>query len=260
MLTALFTNILVALVVWLPGHSLAAAIIVFTLALRFALMIPNKKALESSRKIQQLQPQIDEVRKTITDQQAQAKALMELYQKNNINPLGSCFPLLIQLPLLIVFFNVLRSGFGDRAYDLLYSFVPRPEFINTGLWGIDLTLPDTTLILPILAAGLQLIQTFFMIVAAKKRGQNMPGSGMLLALSIMTFFIGKGMNAGVVLYWVTQTAFGLVQQVQVEREKLKVVGVKELDLPDYKKALASPQETKSSKGGVEVTVRRPGQK
>ncbi len=260
MLTALFTNILVALVVWLPGHSLAAAIIVFTLALRFALLIPNKKALESSRKIQQLQPQIDEIKKAIPDQQEQAKALMELYQKNEINPLGSCFPLLIQLPLLIVFFNVLRNGFGDRAYELLYSFVPRPEFINIHFFGLDLTRPDHTLALPILAAGLQLVQTIFMMAAAKQRKQPLPGSNMLLFFSIMTFFIGKGMNAGVVLYWVVQTAFGLVQQVQVERERLKIVGVKELDIPDIKKALAAPSETKTSKGGVEVTVRRPGQK
>ena len=260
MLTALFTNILVALIVWMPGHSLAAAIIIFTLALRFALVKPNKKALESSRKIQQLQPQIDEIRRTITDQQAQAKALMELYQKNDISPFGSCLPMLIQIPLLLIFFSVLRAGFTDNAYSMLYSFVPRPEYINTGFFGIDLTSPDTTLILPILAAGLQLLQTFFMMAAAKKRGQPMPGSGMLIALSIMTFFIGKSMNAGVVVYWVTQTAFGLVQQVQVEREKLKIVGAKELDLPELKKALASPSETKSSKGGVEITVRRPGQK
>lgn len=260
MLTALFTNILVALIVWLPGHSLAAAIILFTLVLRFALMIPNRKALESTRKIQQLQPQIDELRKAIPDQQAQAKALMELYQKNQINPLGSCLPLLIQLPLLIVFFAVLRNGFTERAYSLLYSFVPRPEFINIHFFGLDLTQPDKTLILPILAAGLQLIQTIFMIAAAKKRQQPMPGASTLLFFSILTFFIGKGMNAGVVLYWVTQTAFGLVQQIQVERERIKIVGVKELDMPETKAALAAPQETKTSKAGVEITVRRPGQK
>lgn len=259
-LTQLFTNILVALVVWIPGHSLAVAIIVLTLLLRLALLIPNRRALESQRKIQELQPQIDELKRSVPDQTEQAKLLMELYQKNQINPLGSCIPLLIQLPVLLVLFAVLRTGFTDRAYEMLYSFVPRPEFINTSLFGINLTQPDPTLILPILAAGLQLIQTIFMLAASKRRGQKMPGSGLFIALSFMTFFVGRQFNAGVVLYWVVQTLFGLIQQIGVEKEKLKIVPVTPTDLPKPIHQVP-PREAKSKgKQGVEITIRRPEKK
>lgn len=260
LLNQLFTNILVALVVWLPGHSLAVAIIILTVLLRLILLIPNRRALESQRKIQELQPQIEQLKRDVPDQQEQAKLLMELYHKNQINPLGSCLPLLIQLPILLVLFAVLRDGFTERAYSTLYSFVPRPEYINTDLFGINLTKPDPTMILPILAAGFQLVQTIFMLGAAKKRGQNMPGSGLLIAMSIMTYFIGRQFNAGVVLYWVTQTLFGLVQQVAVEKKKLKIVSVTPADLPPTTHQHGPREDKKKGKQGVEITIRRPGQK
>jgi len=258
-----FFNILVFLIAILPGHSSALAIIVFTLIIRFILLIPNRHALENQKKMQVLQPEIEKLKKEYKDnQQEMAKATMELYQSNNISPFGSCLPILIQLPIFIVLYKVLQAGFGEQTLSQLYSFVPRPEFINPFLFGIDLTVADTTLILPILAAGFQFIQVLATLAISKKRGQKMPGMGIMYFFVIMTFFISLQVNAGVVLYWVVSTVFGIVQQVFVNRHRTDVVHTDELALPKPHKHPTKvsdniAQEEKSSKKGIEITVRRP---
>lgn len=265
-----FVNILVWLVNVLPGHSLALSITVFTLLLRFILLVPSRKALESQKKLQALQPEIDRLRVEYKDDQAeQGKALMDLYKKNEINPLGSCLPLLIQLPIFIVLYRVLQEGFAGEALNVLYPFVARPEIINTSLFGINLAAPDQTFVLPILAAGFQLIQTMATMAAGRKKGQKIPGQAMFYLFPIMTFGIARQVNAGAALYWVVTTIFGVVQQIYVNRDKTPLIHTSQLDLPaphhhDSKtaakdSATSSPStQTKKAKGDVTVTIRRPG--
>lgn len=265
-----FINILVSLVNFLPGHSLALAIIVFTLVLRFILLVPSRKALESQKKLQALQPEIDRLREQYKDDQAeQGKALMDLYKRNEINPLGSCLPLLIQLPIFVVLYRILQAGFTTEALSVLYPFVSRPDVINTSLFGINLAAPDHTLVLPILAAGFQLIQTMATMMAGRKKGQKVPGQMMFYLFPIMTFGIARQVNAGAALYWVVTTIFGVVQQILVNRGKTALVHTSQLDLPaphhhagdTSPKNSATPAasvQTKKGKGDVTVTIRRPG--
>lgn len=268
-----FVNALVWLVNVLPGHSLALAITVFTIILRIILLAPNKKALESQKKIQALQPEIDRLRDEYKDDQAeQGKALMDLYKRNEINPLGSCLPLLIQLPIFIILYRILLEGFAGDALNVLYPWVARPEFINTSLFGIDLSKPDTTLILPVLAAGLQFIQTMATLMAGRKKGQKIPGQAMFYLFPLMTLFIARSVNAGAALYWVVTTIFGIGQQVVVNRSKTSLIHTSQLDLPEphhhdtktdtkkgAKDSATSPvaTQTKKGKGDVTVTIRRP---
>lgn len=268
-----FVNILVALIVFLPGHSAALAIIVFTLALRFVLLIPSRKALESQKKMTALQPEINEVReKYKSDQQEQARALMALYEKNEISPFGSCLPLLIQLPVLIVLYRILQTGFTADTLSVLYSFVPHPDIINNNFFGIDLSHPDTTYILPVLAAGLQFIQTLAAMAVSKKNKQKMPGQNMILIFPLMTLLIANQISAGAVLYWVTTTIFGIFQQVAVNRGRTNLVHADEIKLEPHKHqdntkdkpADNQPREIptktdtkKKGKAGVTVTIRKP---
>lgn len=265
-----FVNLLVWIINVTPGHSLAVGITLLTLLIRFALLIPNRNALESQKKLQALQPEIDRLREEYKDDQAeQGKAMMELYQKNHINPLGSCLPLLIQLPIFIILYNILRAGLTDQTLSVLYPFIAKPAFINNSLFGINLTIPDRTLILPILAGGLQFIQTLATMAAGRKKGQPaMPGQTMFLLFPVMTFIIARQVNAGAALYWVVTTIFGIVQQIAVNRGKTDLIHTKELDLPaphthEQKKVTANTTpavQTKKGKGDVQVTIRRPGQK
>ena len=272
-----FVNILVALIVFLPGHSSAVAIIVFTILLRLVLLIPNRKALESSKKIQTLQPEINELRQQYKDdQQAQAQALMDLYAKNKISPFGSCLPLLIQLPILIILYRILQVGFTSDTLAVLYHFIPRPDVINNNFFGIDLSLPDHTYILPVLATGTQFIQSLAMMAMNRQTGQKMPGQGMMLVFPLMTLLIANQISAGAVLYWVTTTIFGIFQQVAVNRSKTKLVHASEIKVESHHhdqlaaktkdptnlvtKKPTGQGEQKKGKRGVQVTIRRPGQK
>lgn len=264
-----FVNVLVWLVNVLPGHSLALSITVFTLLLRFILLVPSRKALESQKKLQALQPEIDRLRVEYKDDQAeQGKALMDLYKKNEINPLGSCLPLLIQLPIFIVLYRILQEGFAGEALNVLYPFVARPEIINTSLFGINLAAPDHTNILPLLAAGFQLIQTMATMAAGRKKGQKIPGQTMFYIFPIMTFGIARQVNAGAALYWVVTTIFGVAQQILVNRGKTPLIHADQLDLPEphhhYDKSSTKDSathsartQTKKGKGNVTVTIRRP---
>lgn len=251
-----FINILVSLINIAPGHSAAVAIIVFTILVRLVLLIPNKHAIESQKKMQALQPEMDEIRKQYPDQQEQAKALMDLYQKNNISPFGSCLPILVQLPILIALYKILQEGFGDHLLAQLYPFVARPEVIGFNFFGLNLSQPDATLILPVLAIGLQLLQSLSLMFMGLKRGQKPQGLYLILFFTFLTFFVAIKVNAGVVLYWVTSTIFGIIQQLIVGKHRVRLVH-SELPEKPANSAPIKPAKTEAGKSGVQLTVRRP---
>jgi len=105
---------LFSLLVWvyntIPGHDLGIAIILVTIFLRIVLYPLSHKALKSQKALQELQPKIKEIQKKFKDKQEQAKATMEFYKENKINPFSGCLPLLIQLPILIGLYRVFSHG------------------------------------------------------------------------------------------------------------------------------------------------------
>lgn len=264
-----FVNILVALIVWLPGHSAAVAIIAFTVLLRIVLLLPNRHALENQKKIQTLQPEIDRLSRDYKDEpQRRAEALMALYKENNISPFGSCLPLLIQLPVLIILYRILQAGFTDATLSVLYPFVPRPDMINNHFFGLDLTQPDHTYILPVTATLLQVFQTVIMLTPARRRGQKTPGQAMFYFMSLTILLIAQQINGGAVLYWVTSTLFGIGQQLAVNRRRTEVVHANKIDPPPTHRHQSKKEDSASTKsslpptqkrgrGGVTVTVKRP---
>jgi hypothetical protein len=96
---------------WLPGRNLGLAIILLTVLVKLILLIPNQHALEGQRKLQMLQPRMDEIkRKYADDSKRVQEETMKLWKEMKINPLQSCLPTLLQLPILIGLFYVIRDG------------------------------------------------------------------------------------------------------------------------------------------------------
>lgn len=92
------------------GAAWALSIVLLTVCVRILLFPLFVKQIKSSRKMQQLQPQIRELqRKYKNDKQRQQQEMMKLYQESGANPLGGCLPLLVQLPMFIALFQVLRA-------------------------------------------------------------------------------------------------------------------------------------------------------
>lgn len=214
-------NILVFLIWIIPGNDVGAAIIILTILIRLALLPSSNKAIQAQKKIKELQPEIDKIReKYKDDQQAQARATMEFYQANKINPFSSCLPMLIQLPILMILYYVFRSGLStDRFADLLYNFTPHPEKVDTIFLGMDLTHPNVYL--AVITGILQFFQTKQMTPAEEKKdGKNDDKNAMQSALTkqmlyvmpIFTIFIAMKLPAALPLYWMVTTLFMIIQQ------------------------------------------------
>jgi len=170
---------LFSLLVWvyntIPGHDLGVAIILVTIFLRIVLYPLSHKALKSQKALQELQPKIKEIQKKFKDKQEQAKATMEFYKENKINPFSGCLPLLIQLPILIGLYRVFLTGLNPESLEVLYPFIQNPGELNPMFVGLlDLSLPSHPLaILAGLSQFLQSKATF----QKKNDGGGTSGSG-----------------------------------------------------------------------------------
>lgn len=217
-------NIFVGLYDILPGHDVGLVILILTIIIRILVYPLTAVSLKSQRALQELQPKMDEIKKQYaTDQQKQAQALMELYKNNKVNPFSSCLPLLVQLPILIALYMVLRAGLTleDLSPDL-YSFVANPGKINPiSFWFLDMAKPNV--ILALLAGGAQYWQAKMMFrqkppaqagVGAKDESMTaIMNKQMLYVMPAMTVIIGFSLPAGLTLYWFFSTLLMGLQQL-----------------------------------------------
>ncbi|MBI2577292.1 MAG: membrane protein insertase YidC, partial [Candidatus Wildermuthbacteria bacterium] len=125
-------NALVLLYEYLGDFGLA--VVALTLVIRFVLYPLSAKATKAQKRLAELQPRIEEIRaKFKKDRTKLAEATMELYKKEKVNPFASFLPLLLQLPVMIALYQLFWKGFNGDKLNLLYSFISRPEVINTTL-------------------------------------------------------------------------------------------------------------------------------
>ena len=137
-------NALILLYQYLPGHDFGIAVIVLTTLIRVALYPLASQGIRSQKALSSLQPKLKEIQEKFKDnREGLAKAMMELYQKEKINPFSGCLPSLIQMPILLALFLVLKTlsnGLEAGELQMLYSFVSYSDHINTMFLGlIDLT-------------------------------------------------------------------------------------------------------------------------
>jgi len=205
-------------------HDFGIAIILLTFLIRLAIFPLNQKAIKSQKAMNVFQPQIKEIQQKFKDdRQKQGQALMELYKKNNINPAGGCLPLLLQLPILLALYQVLWNGLNPERLNLLYSFVSRPETINQMFLGF-LDLSKGSPWMAVLAGVFTFFQSKMMISKKSLKGQPgdfsvMMNKQMLYFMPVMTVFIAWSLPAGLSLYWVVMTLFGIGQQYLILRKK-----------------------------------------
>jgi len=216
-------NFFVELYNILPGHDVGLVIIVITILLRLAVYPLTSSSIKAQRSMQMLQPKLEAIKKQYKDdQQKLAQATMELYKNHKINPLSSCLPLLIQLPILLALYWVMQDGLNSNNLGAqLYSFVSNPGKINPITFGF-FNLLNPSIWLAVLAGAAQFLQ-------AKTMTQKMPPSNagegskdesmaammnkqMLYMMPIMTVLIGFRLPAGLTLYWFWSTILMAAQQ------------------------------------------------
>lgn len=222
------------LFVWLynivPGHDAGLVILIITVLIRLLVYPLTNSAIKAQKSLQELQPKMDEVKKQYAgDQQKQAQALMELYKTNKVNPFASCLPLLVQLPILIALYTVLRDGLaGANLSTALYGAVAHPGSINTLAFGF-LDMQKSNWVLALLAGAAQFWQSKMMSRKAPPKAAGAGGKDedtmammnkqMLYMMPAMTVIIGLGLQSGLTLYWFFSTLLMALQQLWMFRKK-----------------------------------------
>lgn len=229
-------NSLVFIASYMPGHNLGLAILVLTLLVKLLLLVPNQHALEGQKKLQQLQPRLDELKKKYPgDAKRVQEETMRIWKEMKINPLQSCLPTLLQFPILIGLFFVIKNGVSiETSQHLLYSIyrhLPTP-FFGYMFLGLDLLQPNIFLFPPLLVL-LQFLQMKMMMKKKQKPKDEIvvkpAGKGswipeldqqtvMTYALPLMIGFFALKFPSAVSLYWAVSTLFGIGQQWFVMRK------------------------------------------
>jgi YidC/Oxa1 family membrane protein insertase len=168
------------------------SILVVTFIIRLIILPLMIKQYKSSRAMQELQPEIQELRKKYKDnQQKMQEETMKLFQKHGVNPLAGCLPILIQMPILIALYGAIMRN---------------PEISqHTFLW-MDLGQPDPFWIIPILAAITTYLQQKVMAVTMNPQMQ-----ALMYILPILILVMAGTFASALALYWVYSNIFTIVQ-------------------------------------------------
>jgi len=229
-------NLLIWFTSWLPGHDLGLAIILLTLLVRLVLFIPTYSSFKQQKSMQELQPKISAVKaKYAHDQQKQAQAIMDLYKEHGVHPCGSCLPMLIQLPFLYAMLAVLQNGLNPEYTRFLYA--PLAGFdinvIDPHFLWLNLTAKDSYYILPIITGVTQYITMKLTQVRQEKKIHDITPNtskepkqmkeieqatkSMTYMFPVLITWIAMGYPAGLALYWIFSTIFGIGQQMILNR-------------------------------------------
>ncbi|QDP42026.1 YidC family membrane integrase SpoIIIJ [Radiobacillus deserti] len=198
------------------GNDYGLSIVVVTILIRSALLPLNIKQLKSSKAMQEIQPQITELKqkyssKDAKTQQKLQQETMALFQKNGVNPMAGCLPILVQMPILIAFYHAIMRT----------AEIEKHEF----LW-FQLGQPDPYFILPIVAAGATFLQQKLMMAGMSNQSNNMMPQ-MTMMLYMMPIMIGVTaifFPSALALYWVVGNIFMVAQTVFIRRPMMKDAG------------------------------------
>ncbi|MFF5262520.1 membrane protein insertase YidC [Actinomadura viridis] len=215
------------------GWAWGGAIILLTVLLRLLMVPLFVKQIHASRKMQELNPKVQALRKKYkNDKQRLNQEVMKLYQENGANPLSGCLPILVQMPVFIGLFQVLRQisdaapGKGVFAMtpelvrsaqqaNILGAHIP-DTFLNA--WGSD---PKnwSAIAVTAIAVIISSCTTFFTVRASMQRqpvtddnNPMMQAQKMMVFLAPLFGLFGLGFPLGVLMYWVTSNSWTLVQQ------------------------------------------------
>jgi len=176
------------------------AIILLTILIKVVFFPLSAASYKSMAKMKLITPRLTKIRETYGhDRQKMNQAMMELYKTEKINPLGGCFPILVQIPVFIALYWTLLAAIELRHAPFM-------------LWIRDLSALDPYYVLPILMTATMVLQTRMNPVppdpVQAKVMQVMP-----FVFSIFFFFF----PAGLVLYWLVNNILSILQQWQIQR-------------------------------------------
>jgi len=230
------TNILVGMAA-LFGGNFGVAIIIFTIATRFALWPLTSKQFKQSKAMQEIQPKVQELQKRYKgkDPKKMQSEMMALYKEAGINPLGCLVPLLAQMPIWIALYRVIGLTVGETPESLvtlsqrLYpvGFVHNAVPLNSQFLIWNLGQNDSTFILPVLVGLTMYVQQKMVTPAVRAQGQltqqqlqqQQTQQMMTWMMPLMFAWFTLSVPAGLGLYWfVSNLASMVIQYFYVGRK------------------------------------------
>jgi len=220
-------NALIAILIYTPGHSLWLAILILTLFIRTLLLIPSQRAMKAQKRMQEVQPKIEELKKKYADDQSRlAQETMLLWKTSKVSPFSSCLPLLIQFPILIALYYSINGGLSPDSHALIYPALSAFSLndVNPHFLGFNL-FEKSLIVFPLVIGGLQFLQMQLMTKMSKKSGADkLPNeiqtanTMMKYMMPIMIAIFTAQLPAAVGLYWGVSTCYGILQQIVVNKE------------------------------------------
>lgn len=228
-------------------NSYGLAIVLLTILVRIALYPLNQKQLTSMQHMQKIQPRLKVIQeKYADDKEKMTEETMRLYRENKVNPAAGCLPLLVQLPILILLFNVLRTY--NFAADSTFLGVLLGGSTTAGLAqavGVTATPNGTYSLLAVLMGvmknplglvhislylpNLILLVSISFLTWAQQKLSGGDNPQMATMNTIMPFFMGficLSMPGGVMIYWGLSSLIGVIQQYFVSSKTKKELAVK----------------------------------
>jgi len=191
-------------------HSYAAAIILLTLLIKSALWPLQNQATSSMKRMQLLTPKMTQLKEKYKDDPTKMnEELMKLYKQYGVNPLGGCWPMLIQIPIFFGFYSMLGSAIELRNSHFL--------------WIHDLSQPDTIThfmgfpinLLPIIMAVTMLWQ-----MAISPKSGDAVQQRMMYFMPLIFLSFAYNYASGLALYWTTQNLFSIAQLYYTRNQPL----------------------------------------
>jgi YidC/Oxa1 family membrane protein insertase len=247
--------------VFLEGYvqSYGIAIILITILIRLLIWPVYAKSARSMKRMSKLTPMMKELRKKHEDDpQKLNEETMKLYRTYNINPLGGCLPMFIQLPVFLAFYRMLWSAVELRG--------------ESFMWVDDLALPDTLFVIPGIGIPFNLlpilmgITSFIQIAITPKTGDKTQQMIFML-MPIIFLVICYNFAAALALYWTVSNAFSILQtwlmnKLPEPELKKREGGGKKSFMQRMQEQAEAAQKAKASGGGVTGKSRTamPGEK
>jgi len=198
----------------MTGNNYGLSIVIVTVLIRLAILPLMIKQTKNSKAMQAIQPEMQKLRekyssKDAKTQQQLQQETMKLFQTHGVNPLAGCFPLLIQMPILIGF----------------YQAIIRTEQIATHnfLW-FDLGSPDPYFILPAIAGATTFLQQKMMMAGMEGNPQM---KMMLYIMPVMILVFAISFPAALSLYWVVGNIFMIIQTYFIKAPTPQAVAAKD---------------------------------
>jgi len=191
------------LYVLIPNYGVA--IILLTVIARVVLWPITHKSTQSMKEMQRIQPLVSEIRTKYKDKpQKMNQETMALYREHKVNPMAGCLPMLVQMPIFIGLFTVLRSAVELRFAGFLWIHdLSEPEGLLQGM----IPLVGALNILPILMTATMVWQQRLTPTAGDAQQQKM----MTVFMPVFMLFIMYSMPSALTLYWTTSQCLSIAQ-------------------------------------------------